>query len=426
MEQKDIDIYEILKNEEYGTELYTPICGKVWHSGMANDKDIAKAIWTEDEAGREHFFDKNGKIYKEGEILLFPSKEMRDWSKLFKKGDVLVHRDANIHVIFEGFKDNRYTRFKGKHYLWKECFEDYSKEVSEMITFTFRKASDDETQTYINTIEKFFGGKLNRETLEIEKAQPEFKDGDIVTLVVQKCTHIAIFQSRQEAYIGFHAVLCQNDELLLEKPFREDVGDIELRLATDSEKQQLFDALAKEGKRWDSEKKQIVDLKPAFEIGKLYVFKEEDEDGELTIIGKLIDKNESEDTLTFGNQYEIENQKFVTDQTFDLRISVSKELREATENEVELFNKHYAIWKKEKEEREQPAFKVFDKVLVRDEKEFKWIPALFVRDRGEGANYRYEALSIHSGKTSGFSSCIPYEGHENIAFTDYDIENLPF
>lgn len=426
MEQKDIDIYEILKNEEYGTELYTPICGKVWHSGMANDKDIAKAIWTEDEAGREHFFDKNGKIYKEGEILLFPSKEMRDWSKLFKKGDVLVHRDANIHVIFEGFKDNRYTRFKGKHYLWKECFEDYSKEVSEMITFTFRKASDDETQTYINTLEKHFGGKLNRETLEIEKPHPEFKDGDIVALVVRKCTHIAIFQSRQEAYIGFHAVLCQNDELLLEEPFREDVGDIELRLATDSEKQQLFDALAKEGKRWDSEKKQIVSLNPAFEIGKLYVFHERDEDGELAIIGELIDKNESEDTLTFGNQYEIENEKFVTDQAFDLRISVNTELREATENEVELFNKHYAIWKKEKEAKEQPAFKVFDKVLVRNGKRFKWQPAFFVRDRGEEAIYRYKVLLIEKGKVGDFTSCIPYEGHENIAFTDYDIENLPF
>jgi hypothetical protein len=426
MKQKDIDIYEILKNEEYGTELYTPICGKVWHSGMANDKDIAKAIWTEDEAGREHFFDKNGKIYKEGEILLFPSKEMRDWSKLFKKGDVLVHRDANIHVIFEGFKDNRYTRFKGKHYLWKECFEDYSKEVSEMITFTFRKASDDETQTYINTLEKYFGGKLNRETLEIEKPHPEFKDGDIVALVVRKCTHIAIFQSRQEAYIGFHAVLCQNDELLLEEPFREDVGDIELRLATDSEKQQLFDALAKEGKRWDSEKKQIVSLKPAFEIGKLYVFHERDEDGELAIIGELIDKNESEDTLTFGNQYEIENEKFVTDQAFDLRISVNTELREATENEVELFNKHYAIWKKEKEAKEQPAFKTFDKVLVRLGKEFKWLPALFIRDRGESFTNRYNVLPLHTGKPADFTHCIPFEGHENIAFTDYDIENLPF
>lgn len=426
MEQKDIDIYEILKNEEYGTELYTPICGKVWHSGMANDKDIAKAIWTEDEAGREHFFDKNGKIYKEGEILLFPSKEMRDWSKLFKKGDVLVHRDANIHVIFEGFKDNRYTRFKGKHYLWKECFEDYSKEVSEMITFTFRKASDDETQTYINTLEKHFGGKLNRETLEIEKPHPEFKDGDIVALVVRKCTHIAIFQSRQEAYIGFHAVLCQNDELLLEEPFREDVGDIELRLATDSEKQQLFDALAKEGKRWDSEKKQIVSLKPAFEIGKLYVFHERDEDGELAIIGELIDKNESEDTLTFGNQYEIENEKFVTDQAFDLRISVNTELREATENEVELFNKHYAIWKKEKEARKQPDFKPFDKVLVRDGKEYEWLPALFIRDRGEGANYRYKVLPLRSGNSSEYSCCIPYEGNENLIFTDHDTEDLPF
>ena len=426
MEQKDIDIYEILKNEEYGTELYTPICGKVWHSGMANDKDIAKAIWTEDEAGREHFFDKNGKIYKEGEILLFPSKEMRDCSKLFKKGDVLVHRDANIHVIFEGFKDNRYTRFKGKHYLWKECFEDYSKEVSEMITFTFRKASDDETQTYINTLEKHFGGKLNRETLEIEKPHPEFKDGDIVALVVRKCTHIAIFQSRQEAYIGFHAVLCQNYELLLEEPFREDVGDIELRLATDSEKQQLFDALAKEGKRWDSEKKQIVSLKPAFEIGKLYVFHERDEDGELAIIGELIDKNESEDTLTFGNQYEIENEKFVTDQAFDLRISVNTELREATENEVELFNKHYAIWKKEKEARKQPAFKTFDKVLVRCGKGFKWLPAFFIRDRGEDFAARYNVLPLHSGKTADFTSCIPYEGHENFAFTDYDFVDLPF
>lgn len=430
MEQKDIDIYEILKNEEYGTELYTPICGKVWHSGMANDKDIAKAIWTEDEAGREHFFDKNGKIYKEGEILLFPSKEMRDWSKLFKKGDVLVHRDANIHVIFEGFKDNRYTRFKGKHYLWKECFEDYSKEVSEMITFTFRKASDDETQTYINTIEKFFGGKLNRETLEIEKAQPEFKDGDIAFADYGNRQNVFVVSDKTDLSEGYSSFISLDlSSLTLSMGcrisfFKKDL--CKLRLATDSEKQQLFDALAKEGKRWDSEKKQIVDLKPAFEIGKLYVFNEDDEDGELTIIGKLIDKNESEDTLTFGNQYEIENEKFVTDQTFDLRISVNKELREATENEVELFNKHYAIWKKEKEARKQPAFKTFDKVLVRCGKGFKWLPAFFIRDRGEDFAARYNVLLLHSGKTADFTSCIPYEGHENFAFTDYDFVDLPF
>jgi len=37
MEQKDIDIYEILKDVEYGTELYTSKCGRVWFSGKAAD-----------------------------------------------------------------------------------------------------------------------------------------------------------------------------------------------------------------------------------------------------------------------------------------------------------------------------------------------------------------------------------------------------
>lgn len=429
MEQKDIDIYEILKNEEYGTELYTPKCGRVWHSGMANDKDSAKAIWTEDEAGREHFFDKNGKIYKEGEVLLFPSKEMRDWSKFFKKGDVLVHRDGDIHVIFEGFKDNRYTRFKSKHYLWKECFEDYSKEQSEMVTFTFRKVSDDEAKTYINTLEKHFGGKLNRETLEIEKTQPEFKDGDIAFADYGNRQDVFIVSDRTNLSEGYSSFISLDlSSLTLSMGYRTSFfkKDLcKLRLATEEEKKQLLSALKKEGKFWDSEKKAVVDLKPVFEVGKLYVFREEDEDGDLTIIGELIAKNESEDTLTFGNQYEIENEKFVTDQTFDLRISVNKELREATENEVELFNKHYAIWEKEKEAKEQPDFKTFDKVLVRDGKEYEWLPALFVRDRGEGANYRYKVLSLRSGKPAEFACCIPYEGNENIIFTDHNSE-LPF
>lgn len=338
MEQKDIDIFEILKNEEYGTELYTPKCGRVWHSGMANDKDSAKAIWTEDEAGREHFFDKNGKIYKEGEILLFPSKEMRDWSKFFKKGDVLEYvGDKKLQgtCTFEKYEDETKTRFFGRFVKEKEV-------LNPNLSSNFRTVDwvkKYNPSGYIRFVEERLGGKLNRKTLEIEKTQP---------------------------------------------------------------------------------------AKPTFEIGKLYVFNEDDEDGELTIIGKLIDKNESEDTLTFGNQYEIENEKFVTDQTFDLRISVNKELREATENEVELFNKHYALWKREKEEREQPAFKTFDKVLVRDGGEYEWLPALFVRDRGEGANYRYKVLSLRSGKPAEFACCIPYEGNENIIFTDHNIDNLPF
>lgn len=153
---------------------------------------------------------------------------------------------------------------------------------------------------------------------------------------------------------------------------------------------------------------------PCFELGNLYVFKEEDEDGELTIIGKLIGKNESEDTLTFGNQYEIENEKFVTDQAFDLRISVHEELREATEGEAATFQEAFTLWKKSKN---QPSFRTFDKVLVRDSDEHKWRPAIFARTRKGESPYKYNALLLCTGRVGDFIQCIPYKGNENMAFT---------
>lgn len=338
MEQKDFDIYEILKGKTEGTSLYTPMCGKVEFRYLQGNKEAAEAIITNTNNGAEYTFDKNGKYVEEGEVLLFPSDKMRDWSKFsWKKGDVLVNKDGDVHIIFERFADDTYRSFVGKYYLWKENNDtEHFYKNERLLTSDFQKAGKDAAKTYIGSIEKRLGGKLNRETLEIEK--------------------------------------------------------------------------------------------PAFEIGKLYVFNEQDEDGELTIIGKLIGKDESYDTLTFGNQYEIENEKFVTDQAFDLRISVHDELREATEGEAVTFQEACTLWEKSKEKKnkEQPCFKTFDKVLVRSRKKPNWIPALFVRDRGENYASRYTVLPIHSGIGADFVHCIPYEGNENIAFTDYDVENLPF
>lgn len=267
--EAEINIVEILKDKPQGTKLYSSACGKCKLEEV-DDKSFKISFYSSKFGfmnGGEGYLDKNGKLYDDGECVVFPSKEMRDWSKFqWKKGDVLVSNDGGTEVIFDKWYDDTYTNFYSKHYLNSE--DENNIKYNEAFLCTTERYSlvdKDTAQTYINTIEKRLGGKLNLETLEIEK-QLEFKDGDIVALVVRKCTHIAIFQSRQEAYIGFHAVLCQNDELLLEEPFREDVGDIELRLATDSEKQQLFDALEKKGKAWDAEKKQIVDLKPKVEL----------------------------------------------------------------------------------------------------------------------------------------------------------------
>lgn len=326
MKQKDFDIHEILKGVPAGTKLYTKMCGNVELTYIALNKEFKGAILVKNKTG-EYTFNKNGRFTEGGEVMLFPSYGMRDWSKFaWKKGDVLVSEDGSVHIIFEKFTDDTYTIFAGKHYYAKSGKAPYYERVcGNAITEVFTLEAEDAAKTYIRTIEERLGGKLNRETLEVEETK-----------------------------------------------------------------------------------------KPVFELGKLYVFNEEDEDGELTIIGKLIGKNESEDTLTFGNQYEIENEKFVTDQAFDLRISVHDELREATEGEAVTFQEACTLWEKSKE---QSPFKPFDKVLVRSRKESNWFPAFFVRDRGEKFASRYTALTIHFGAAADFVHCIPYEGNEHLAFT---------
>jgi hypothetical protein len=253
--ETEINIVEILKDKPANTKLYSPLFSEVFFSHVSGGY-----IAVEHHGGTSLFLS-SGRFYDYdgSEPLLFPSKEMRDWSKFaWEKGDVLVSKD-NVYIIFEKFEDDTYTRFKGKHYLWKECDEeDYNKEETKMLTSVFEKATDDVAQTYIKTIEEHLDGKLNLETLEIEK-QLEFKDGDIVVYGES----VAICRRFYKHTLSFYISLNEMFGLL----FADEVeSSEEYRFATDEEKQQLFEALAKKGKAWDAEKKQIVDLKPKVDV----------------------------------------------------------------------------------------------------------------------------------------------------------------
>lgn len=196
--ETEINVAEILKDKPVNTKLYSPLYGDVYlsHIGVRNDITVLHHSTTND-----FLYDGRYAAYKESEILLFPSKKMQDWSKFaWKKGDVLVSED-NVHIIFEKFEDDAYTRFKGKHYLWKECNEeDYNKEETKMLTSAFEKANDDAAQTYISIIERRLGSKLNMETLEIEKTQPEFKPLDYVLCKSTACYDMKAYNLFQYAY----------------------------------------------------------------------------------------------------------------------------------------------------------------------------------------------------------------------------------
>jgi hypothetical protein len=269
METK-INIVEILKDKPQGTKLYSSACGECKLEEV-DDKSFKISFYNSKFGfmnGGEGYLDKNGKLYDDGECVVFPSKEMRDWSKFaWKKGDILVNKDTEVHIIFDGFNDDTYKTFHGQYYLWEEEGSIVNFEENEyyMQTSEFNKANTEDAQKYIHKIEKRLGGKLNRETLEIEK-QYEFKDGDIA---------FADYGNRQDVFIvsgitglseGYSSFISLDlSSLTLSMGYRtcffkKDL--CKLRLATDSEKKQLFSALEEKGKRWDSDKKAIVDVKP--------------------------------------------------------------------------------------------------------------------------------------------------------------------
>ena len=263
-----IDIAEILKDKPANTKLYSPLFGEVYFSHVGGDN-----IAVEHHGGISLFFS-SGRFFDldESEPLLFPSKEMRNWRKFaWKKGDVLVSKDRNVHIIFDKFVDDAYKNFHGQYYLWKEegSIVSFEEEEYYMQTSDFNKANKEDTQEYIHKIEKILGGNLNRETLEIEKAQPEFKDGDILSYPEDEMSFavVLIFKEIKDRIMAYASVVISKYPSVETKNKSFNKNKLSaLRLATDEEKKLLFDALAKEGKAWDAEHKMIVDLKPKVEF----------------------------------------------------------------------------------------------------------------------------------------------------------------
>ena len=264
MEAK-INITEILKDKPQGTKLYDLLYNVDVSLDTISTTDTETVVWCTNETdnnttchrGYSEFGTVRG--CPDGLQILLPSKEMRDWSKFaWKKGDILVSNDSDSHIIFNGFSKDDYTTFEGKHWISVSKKRHISCLDTQNTQNYHIEDNKEAAQTYINTIEERLGGKINLETLEIEK-QTEFKDGDIVVYGKSVAICRKIYKHTLYFYISIDETfgLLFNDNCVSAEGYR---------FATDSEKQQLFEALAKENKAWDAEKKAIVDLKPKCEF----------------------------------------------------------------------------------------------------------------------------------------------------------------
>ena len=252
MEEK-INIAKILKDKPVNTKLYSPLYGDVYFSyiGVRNNICVLHHRFTLS----DFFYNGRYTAYKESEIMLFPSKDMRDWSKFaWKRGDVLIS-DCGFVCIFKEWASDDYTRFNG-------CYFDGMPNAE---TAKYSKLDNNTAYGYIRELEKRCGGVLNIKTLRIEKSKPDFKDGDIAFADYGNRQDVFIVSDKTDLSEGYSSFISLDlNSLTLSIGcrttfFKKDL--CKLRLATEEEKKKLFSALEKEGKAWDAEKKQIVDLK---------------------------------------------------------------------------------------------------------------------------------------------------------------------
>lgn len=77
---KNIDLTKILKNCPKGTKFYSTVCGEVTLTTIEND---TYPIGLENSTGDKFWVTKDGSFFNglDGECILFPSKDQRDWSK---------------------------------------------------------------------------------------------------------------------------------------------------------------------------------------------------------------------------------------------------------------------------------------------------------------------------------------------------------
>lgn len=84
---ENLNLVEILKDCPAGTKLYSPIFGDVELEEVYINDDKSYPIRVKIRKTTFNSFSEDGRIYREynGECMLFPSREQRDWSKFKPK-----------------------------------------------------------------------------------------------------------------------------------------------------------------------------------------------------------------------------------------------------------------------------------------------------------------------------------------------------
>lgn len=127
MENKNLNLVEILKDCPQGTKLYSTIHGEVELYRIIINEDYPieykyKSIYNDDIFDSAVMIDGRYSIFGKGECTLFPSKDQRDWSK-FKIEPEMIDGEFYYCCYSHNKKENSFIFIYEKHMLYKtKCY----------------------------------------------------------------------------------------------------------------------------------------------------------------------------------------------------------------------------------------------------------------------------------------------------------------
>lgn len=244
-----MNIAEILKYCPEGTKLYSTVFGKVELYKVYKGKIVIKIPYI-----LPLFLD--GKYKKDGECVLFPSKDQRDWAKFrlpVKRGDIMMFDNkafiisdeyANVsngafHKCICGIDADNRLFINPSNAAWTSKF--------------YIPASEKAKKELFDKMAEA-GYKWNADTLELEKIEPMFKEGDVI---IDRNGDIILVSKAKGSKIISNAVLYTDDSFTIYDDaityFNSDI-----RLASITERNKFYSSLVRKGYKYDKEQHLLI------------------------------------------------------------------------------------------------------------------------------------------------------------------------
>lgn len=220
-----INIAEKLKDYPNGLKLYSPIYGEVKFYKIDIDNE-SYPIAVKNSKGIVYFAEdgRYSTAFDTAECLLFPSSKMRDWTKFFKRGDVVIKNGGGMAAVFDGWANDTYTEFNTTINLYGDGNTGEEKVCD---TLLFRKATE-ECKQFVKKAERILNGKYNPDTLQVEQVKPKCPikpfDKVLVRDGVDEQWRINIFSHHQEK--GGFPYVCMSGVYRDCIPYNEDTAQL--------------------------------------------------------------------------------------------------------------------------------------------------------------------------------------------------------